>query len=100
MVDGAEIVGLPAPAFMVECLPHDYGSKHMCGSPVIELGADGRTATARTDVVWIAQNYENTIVARYVDTLVKDGDRWRISRREEVVRAVRPSPPCPTRRRP
>ena len=78
---------------MVECLPHDYGSKHMCGSLVIELGADGRTATARTDVVWIAQNYENTIVARYVDTLVKDGDRWRISRREEVVVPFRPGPP-------
>jgi uncharacterized protein (TIGR02246 family) len=94
VVDGAEIVGLPAVRqFMVECLPHDYGSKHLCGSPVIELGADGRTATARTDVVWIAQNYENTIVARYVDTLVKDGDRWRISRREEVIVPFRPGPP-------
>jgi uncharacterized protein (TIGR02246 family) len=94
VVDGAEIVGLPAVRkFMVDCLPDDYGSKHMCGSPVIELADDGRSATARTDVVWIAQNYENTIVARYVDTLVKDGDRWRISRREEVVVPFRPGPP-------
>jgi hypothetical protein len=60
---------------------------------VIELDDDGRSATARTDVVWIAQNYENTIVARYVDTLVKDGERWRIRRREEVVVPVRPGPP-------
>jgi uncharacterized protein (TIGR02246 family) len=94
VVDGEEIVGLPAVReFMVDCLPHDYGSKHICGSPVIELGEDGRSATARTDVVWIAQNYENTIVARYVDTLVKQGDRWQISRREEVVLRYRPGPP-------
>jgi len=94
VVDGAEIVGLPAVReFMVNCLPNDYGSKHICGSPVIELEEDGRSATALTDVVWIAQNYENTIVARYVDTLVKRGDRWRISRREEVVVPFRPGPP-------
>lgn len=94
VVDGAEIVGLPAVReFMVACLPSDYGSKHMCGSPVIELGADGTSASARTDVVWIAQNYENTIVARYVDTLVKQDGRWRISRREEVVVPFRAGPP-------
>jgi uncharacterized protein (TIGR02246 family) len=94
VVDGEEIVGLSeVRAFMQNCLPPDYGSKHLCGSPVIELSEDGRTATARTDVVWIAQNYENTIVARYVDTLVKHEDRWRISRREEVVVPFRPGPP-------
>jgi uncharacterized protein (TIGR02246 family) len=95
VVDGTPIEGLPAVrAFMVACLPEDYGSKHICGAPVIELGSDGRSATSRTDVVWIAQNYENTIVARYVDELVKgDDDRWRISRREEVVVPLRPGPP-------
>jgi uncharacterized protein (TIGR02246 family) len=94
VVDGAEITGLAAVReFMVGCLPHDYTGKHLCGAPVIELGEDGRSATARTDVVWIAQNYENTIVARYVDTLVKVGERWRIRRREEVVVPFRPGPP-------
>jgi uncharacterized protein (TIGR02246 family) len=94
VVEGEEIVGLPAVReFMVDCLPAGYGSKHLCGSPVIELGDDGRSATARTDVVWIAANYENTIVARYVDSLVKDDGRWRISRREEVVVPFTPGPP-------
>jgi len=94
VVDGTEIVGLPAVReFMVNCLPDDYGSKHLCGIPVIELGEDGTTAHARTDVVWIAANYENTIVARYVDDLVKRDGRWRISRRDEVVMPFQPGPP-------
>jgi uncharacterized protein (TIGR02246 family) len=94
VVDGAEIVGLPAVReFMVGCLPAEYGSKHLCGSPVIELGRDGVTAHARTDVVWFAGNYEAAIVARYVDDLVKVGRRWRISRRDEVVTPFVPGPP-------
>lgn len=94
VVDGAPIEGLPAVReFMTSCLPDDYGSKHLCGAPVIELSPDGASAHARTDVVWIAQNYENTIVARYVDDLVKVDGRWRISRREEVVVPFRPGPP-------
>ena len=72
VVDGAEIVGLPA---------------------VIDLAPDRQSATARTDVVWIAQNYENTIVARYEDVLVKVAGRWKISRRDEVVVPFRPGPP-------
>ncbi len=94
VVDGAPIEGLDAVReFMTNCLPDDYGSKHLCGAPVIELADDGLSASALTDVVWIAQNYENTIVARYVDTLVKRDGRWRISRREEVVVPFRPGPP-------
>ncbi|MBX5443430.1 MAG: nuclear transport factor 2 family protein [Solirubrobacteraceae bacterium] len=94
VVDGTEIVGLDAVReFMVACLPPDYGSKHLCGNPVIELAENGATAHARTDVVWIAANYENTIVARYVDDLVKVGGRWRIRRRDEVVMPFRPGPP-------
>lgn len=94
LVDGTPIQGLSAVReFMLSCLPPDYVGKHLCGSPAIELGDDGCTATARTDVVWIAQNYENTIVARYVDTLVKVDGRWRICRREEVTVPFRPGPP-------
>jgi uncharacterized protein (TIGR02246 family) len=94
VVDGAEILGLPAVReFMVNCLPDDYASKHMCGIPVIELAADRQTAHARTDVVWIAQNYEHTIVARYVDDLVKVDGRWKIARRNEVVVPFKPGPP-------
>jgi uncharacterized protein (TIGR02246 family) len=94
IVDGTPIVGLEAVReFMVGCLPHDYASKHLCGNPVIELGDDGVTAHARTDVVWIAANYENTIVARYVDDLVKRDGRWLIARRDEVVVPRVPGPP-------
>jgi uncharacterized protein (TIGR02246 family) len=94
VVEGKAIEGLPAVReFMVGCLPGDYTGKHLCGSPVIDLAPDGMSARTRTDVVWIAQNYENTIVARYVDDLVKRDGRWRISRREEEVVPFRPGPP-------
>jgi hypothetical protein len=60
---------------------------------VVELADDGRRATARTDVVWIAQNFENAIVARYDDVLVDDGQGWRIQRRVEIPLRYRPGPP-------
>ncbi len=94
VVDGAPIEGLAAVReFMVGCLPHDYVSKHLCGPSVIEIDPDGETAHARTDVVWIAANYDNQIVARYVDTIVKRDGRWRISRREEIPVPYRAGPP-------
>jgi uncharacterized protein (TIGR02246 family) len=94
VVDGASIEGLAAVReFMVGCLPADYIAKHLCGPSVIDVDAGGETARARTDVVWIAANYDNQIVARYVDTLVRRDGRWRISRREEVVVPFRPGPP-------
>jgi uncharacterized protein (TIGR02246 family) len=94
VVDGAAIEGLPAVReFMMGCLPQDYVSKHLCGPSVIELGEDGVSARAKTDVVWIAANYNNQIVARYEDTLVKTQAGWRISRRDERVVPFRPGAP-------
>jgi uncharacterized protein (TIGR02246 family) len=94
VVDGTPIVGLAAvKAFMIACLPHDYVSKHLCGPSVIDVAPDGQSARARTDVVWIAANYDNQIVARYVDDLVKRDGRWLIRRREEVVVRHVPGPP-------
>jgi uncharacterized protein (TIGR02246 family) len=94
VVDGTPIEGLDAVReFMVGCLPADYIAKHLCGPSVIEIAADGLRASAKTDVVWIAANYENQIVARYVDTLVKTESGWRISRREEYPVPFRPGPP-------
>jgi len=94
VVDGTPIEGLDAlRAFMTTCLPPEYRGKHMCSNPVIELAEDGAHANARTDVVWITQNFENAIVGRYVDTLVRRGDRWLISRREEWTIPHRPGPP-------
>jgi len=94
VVDGTPIEGLAAvKEFMVGCLPHDYIAKHLCGPSVIDLAPDGQSAHARTDVVWIAANYDNQIVARYVDDLVKRDGRWLIRRREEVVVRHVPGPP-------
>jgi uncharacterized protein (TIGR02246 family) len=94
VVDGVPIEGLDAVrSFMQGCLPPDHQSKHMCSNPVIDVAPDGLSAHGRTDVVWIAQNYENTIVARYVDTFVKQDGRWKISRREEFPVPFKPGPP-------
>jgi uncharacterized protein (TIGR02246 family) len=94
VVDGAAIEGLAAVReFMVGCLPPEYIAKHLCGPSVIDLAPDGQSARARTDVVWIAANYDNQIVARYVDDLVKRDGRWLIRRREEIPVRYVPGPP-------
>lgn len=79
-------------AFLTTCLPAGYASKHMISRPLVEFESDTR-ARARTDVVWIAANFENTIVARYCDTIVKQDGRWLIDRREEEVVPFRDEPP-------
>jgi hypothetical protein len=85
--------------FLTTCLPDDYTSKHMCSRSLIELDPDGTTARAKTDVVWIAANFENTIVARYDDTLVlQDGScfnaAWRLPFSTNLAHRR-----CPRRRR-
>ena len=78
--------------FLTTCLPEGYVSKHMISRPLVELETDTR-ARARTDVVWIAANFENTIVGRYVDTIVKQDGRWLFQRREEEPVPYRDEPP-------
>ena len=80
--------------FLRTCLPAGFQSKHMIAPPVIDLADDGlATAKARTDVVWISGNFENTIVARYHDDLVHQDGRWRFVRRLEVPMQYTPGPP-------
>lgn len=79
-------------AFLIGCLPEGYISKHLCGRSLIEFDSD-TTARARTDVVWIAANFENTIVGRYNDTIVKQDGRWLFQRRDETPVEYRPGPP-------
>lgn len=79
--------------FLRTCLPEGYQSKHMISPPVVELADNGMQATAKTDVVWIAQNFENAIVARYDDDLVRGPDGWRIRRRSETALRHQPGPP-------
>ena len=94
LVDGVGFEGRDAVIeFLSTCLPPGYQSKHLISPPVIDLADDGMTATARTDVVWVAQNFENTIVARYNDELVRDDGGWRIRRRNETPLQHVPGPP-------
>jgi uncharacterized protein (TIGR02246 family) len=79
--------------FLTTCLPDGYSGKHMNSPPLIEIAPDGESATAQTDVVWVAQNFDNQIVARYNDTLVRSDGRWLFRRREEVVVPFTPGPP-------
>ena len=79
--------------FLTNCLPEDYITKHLCGPSLIEIGPGGDTATAQTDVVWIAANFENTIVARYDDTLVLQDGSWLFQRRVETPVQYEPGPP-------
>jgi uncharacterized protein (TIGR02246 family) len=94
VVDGAPIEGLDAVrTFMQGCLPPEEKSKHMCSNPVIHVAGDRQSARVSTDVVWVAQNYENTIVARYVDDFVKRDGRWLIARRDERIVPYKAGPP-------
>jgi hypothetical protein len=71
--------------FLTTCLPADYSGKHMNATPLVEPGPWDDRARARTDVVWLSQDFENRIVARYDDELVRIDGRWLFRRRTEVV---------------
>ena len=77
--------------FLTTCLPADYNGKHMNSPPLIELL--GPAARARTDVVWITQDFENQIVARYDDIFRLVDGRWLFERRTEVVVPFREGEP-------
>jgi uncharacterized protein (TIGR02246 family) len=79
--------------FMRTCLPDGYEGKHMNPQTLVEVSEDGRSAVVDTDVVWIPQNFENTILARYHDDAVRQGDRWLLRRREEIPVLFKAGPP-------
>jgi hypothetical protein len=94
LVDGVGFVGRDAVMrFLSSCLPAGYRSKHLISPPLIDLAVDGLSASARTDVIWIAQNFHTEIIARYEDDLVCQDGRWRIRRRNERPLEHRPGPP-------
>jgi uncharacterized protein (TIGR02246 family) len=80
-------------AFLRTCLPDDYQSKHMNPQTLVQFADDGQSAVVDTDVVWIAQNFENTILARYHDDVVKQDGRWLFKRREEIPLQFKAGPP-------
>jgi SnoaL-like domain len=71
--------------FLVHCLPEDYSGKHLNATPLVEPAASGERARAQTDVVWISQDFENRILARYDDEFVRVDGGWLFRRRSEVV---------------
>lgn len=79
--------------FLSGCLPAGYGGRHFCGRTLVHLAEDGVTGTGKTDVLWIPENFEITIMARYLDDVVKQNGRWLIARREEVVVPYVPGAP-------
>jgi uncharacterized protein (TIGR02246 family) len=80
-------------AFLSTCLPDGYQGKHMNPQTLVQLADDGQSAVVETDVVWIPQNFQNTILARYRDDVVRHGDRWLFRRREEFPVQYRPGAP-------
>ena len=79
-------------AFLTTCLPAGYTSKHMISQSLIEIDDNGASAVSQTDVVWIAANFENAIVGRYKDLIVKQDGRWKFRLRHEVPVPYREGP--------
>jgi hypothetical protein len=61
--------------------------------PLSSVEVKALSAVVDTDVVWIPQNFQNTILARYHDEVVRRGDHWLFRRREEFPVQYRPGPP-------
>ncbi len=76
-------------AFAQRMRTDTWRTTHLLGVPVIEVNGD--TAGATTDFVTVGPDggdgYRIILVARYVDSFVRDGDRWRFTERriEEMV---------------
>jgi hypothetical protein len=79
--------------FLTTCLPEGYGGRHFCARSLVEVSEDGLSGTAKTDVLWIPENFEVTIMARYHDDVVREGGRWLFRRRVEIPVEHRPGPP-------
>ena len=78
--------------FLENCLVDDYYGKHINGQSIIELAEDGQSATSLTDVLWLAQNFEVQVMARYLDLIVRQDGKWLFKQREEVPVPHRPGP--------
>lgn len=78
--------------FLTTCLPAGYTSKHMISQSLIDIDDNGTSASSQTDVVWIAANFENAIVGRYKDVIVKQDGKWKFRQRHEVPVPYREGP--------
>ena len=82
--------------FMAEFQPPEQRGKHVTTNAVIDVDEAAGTATASTDYVFVTPDVSSkfgegelamfgrfavTSSGRYVDELVRDGDRWLFARR-------------------
>jgi 3-phenylpropionate/cinnamic acid dioxygenase small subunit len=71
--------------------PPDARGRHGVFAPVIDVGIDGRTASAWTDYLFFDRSGAVTSTGRYHDELVRGDDgRWRFSLREIVFQGAAP----------
>ncbi|MCC6941086.1 MAG: nuclear transport factor 2 family protein [Novosphingobium sp.] len=90
LAGGQRITGREAILAMWRIWVKLYGGKpltrHITTNPIIELGADGRTATCQSQwtVIQAAPGYPLQIVAsgRYRDRLARNADGWHFIERE------------------
>ena len=76
----------------MDALADGYEGKHMNPQTLVEFSEDGQSAVVDTDVVWIPQNFENTILARYHDDAVSRATAG-LRRREEIPIPFKAGPP-------
>jgi ketosteroid isomerase-like protein len=79
-------------AFIEAGQPPERRGKHVCANPVVDLEADGVTARATTDYVFVGRGADGgfavTSAGRYHDRLVRaDDGRWRFAERAIVFMA-------------
>jgi uncharacterized protein (TIGR02246 family) len=73
-------------AFIEAGQPPERRGKHVCANPLVDVDADGTTARASTDYVFVARAADGSLAitsaGRYHDRLVRSADgRWRFAER-------------------
>jgi 3-phenylpropionate/cinnamic acid dioxygenase small subunit len=75
--------------------PPERRGKHMCANSIIDVAADGASASAVTDYVFVGRNEADEAaimsVGRYHDELVPGDAGWQFRRREIVFLGEQPS---------
>ncbi len=79
-VQGNEQVGRTAIRQFIEAgQPPERRGRHLCGNSLIDV--DGDRASVATDYIFVSRALEVLSAGRYLDVLVRDGDRWLFAER-------------------
>jgi 3-phenylpropionate/cinnamic acid dioxygenase small subunit len=83
-------------AFIEAGQPPERRGKHLCGEPLVVVGADGGTARSWCDFVFVDRSGSVTSSGRYHDELVRGNDGvWRFALREIVFTGATPELTAP-----